>query len=94
MSTAELDEAMGMHATLSGRNSCDLDSLAGSSPRELSRMGMAGPDGPSLPPQVRRNHQRTAAADLRSTWGYNAHCQRACSFTEGASMTEMLFSGR
>lgn len=39
MTTAELDESMGMHACLSGRSSVDLDSLAGSSPHELSWRG-------------------------------------------------------
>ncbi|KXZ56745.1 hypothetical protein GPECTOR_1g671 [Gonium pectorale] len=39
MQAADLDESMGMHATLSGRSSADLDSIAGSSPRETSRTG-------------------------------------------------------
>ncbi|KAG2442541.1 hypothetical protein HXX76_002627 [Chlamydomonas incerta] len=67
MSTAELDEAMGMHASLSGRGSCDLDSLAGSSPRELSRMGM-GSDAGTLPQQrsYKNLSHHLSAKDLQS----------------------------
>ncbi|KAG2448310.1 hypothetical protein HYH02_006894 [Chlamydomonas schloesseri] len=67
MNTAELDEAMGMHATLSGRGSCDLDSLAGSSPRELSRMGMGPLDG-TLPTQrsCKNLSHHLSAKDLQS----------------------------
>ncbi|GLC38965.1 hypothetical protein PLESTB_000466300 [Pleodorina starrii] len=41
MTSAELDESMGMHAMLSGRSSVDLESIAGSSPREQSKRGTA-----------------------------------------------------
>ncbi|PNH12416.1 hypothetical protein TSOC_000670, partial [Tetrabaena socialis] len=62
--TAELEEGMAMHPVLSGRNSsCDLDSLAGSSPRNLSRSG--GPDVTMQPPLSYRHHG-LSAKDLQS----------------------------
>ncbi|GFR41041.1 hypothetical protein Agub_g1474, partial [Astrephomene gubernaculifera] len=66
MNSAELDESMGMHAVLSGRSSADLDSLAGSSPRELSRAG--GFDLPHMlrSPHLHGHHHTLSSKDLQS----------------------------
>ncbi|GLI69017.1 hypothetical protein VaNZ11_013556 [Volvox africanus] len=48
MTSAELDESMGMHAVLSGRSSTDLDSIAGSSPRDSMRCGTSSDGVPHV----------------------------------------------
>ncbi|EFJ52142.1 hypothetical protein VOLCADRAFT_103161 [Volvox carteri f. nagariensis] len=65
MTSAELDEAMGMHASLSGRSSADLDSIAGSSPRESLRFGV-GMDGVPHVAGLHMHHHTLSSKDLQS----------------------------